>query len=71
MTPVTTQIIYDNISLTNSPKCCYYSDDDDDIYCSWVYTRWQWSVVLYKNRKATEQKEKQCTTQTKTIQKLG
>jgi hypothetical protein len=34
-------------------------DDDDDIYYSWVYTRWQWSVVLYRNSKETAQKEKQ------------
>ena len=23
------------------------------IYCSWVSTRWQWSVNLYRNRKET------------------
>ena len=32
------------------------------IYCNWVSTQWQWSVVLYKNRKETAQKEKQYTT---------
>ena len=37
--------------------------------CSWVSTRWQWSVNLYKNRKETSQKEKQYTKDTKTTQK--
>jgi hypothetical protein len=35
------------------------------IYCSWVSTRWQWSVDLYRNRKETSQKEKQYTKQYK------
>jgi hypothetical protein len=44
------------------------------IDCSWVSTRWQGSVDIYKNRKETAQKEKQYTKQytnnTKTIQKI-
>jgi len=24
------------------------------MYCSWVFTQWQWSVNLYKNRKETD-----------------
>jgi hypothetical protein len=35
------------------------------IYGSWVSTRWQWSVDLYKNRKETAQNEKQYTKQYK------
>jgi len=29
------------------------------IYCNWVYTRWQWSVDLYKNKREAAQKDKQ------------
>jgi len=39
------------------------------IYSSWVSTRWQWSVDLYKNKKETAQNEKQYTKQYKKIQK--
>jgi hypothetical protein len=31
------------------------------IYSNWIYTRWHWSVDLYKNRKETAQNEKQYT----------
>ena len=37
------------------------------MYCNWVSTRWQWWVVLYKNRKETAQKEKNIQRNTKTI----
>ena len=33
------------------------------IDCNWISSRWQWSVVLYRNGKETAQKEKQYKTQ--------
>jgi hypothetical protein len=38
------------------------------IYSNWVYTRWKWSLDLYKNWKETAQKEKQYTKQHKNVE---
>jgi len=36
------------------------------IYSNWVSTRWQWSVILYKNRKETPVCKKRNNTQNST-----
>ena len=33
------------------------------MYCDWVYTRWQWSVNLYKNGKETTKYKSEKTTE--------
>jgi hypothetical protein len=36
----------------------------DDVNCSWVSTRWQWSINLYTNRKETTMHKRRNNTKT-------